>query len=190
LKRRFNILSFCANLEVSTTATWLLLLVVLHAVGWFCAGQWMYHAARRAADRQLERRETRLDTLRFATAELDALRVSGKREIRWQGRLYDIKREHASGDSTELLVFHDRDEERVLRAVAGIFGKNSAAATSWPMQWWAQWLGAVYLAAEPVHWQLHPPADRRVDVFCPAVLQTQHAPGKWAPPPEDEQRPA
>ncbi len=57
---------------------------------------------------------------------------SGKKEINLAGELYDVQSVTMKGDSVELLVFRDRDEENVLSRIISCASKSTNSGEHFP----------------------------------------------------------
>jgi hypothetical protein len=132
----------------------------------------------------MQRRETPLQTLTLSASLLSKIRV-GKKEIRHEGRLYDIKNQVVRGDSVMLELYHDRHEEAILDAIGALLapsGSNPGAAHALPLQHWlAKCLGAAFLPPpaapgigactagffSPFFHRLLPPAQNEPNGFYP-----------------------
>jgi len=175
-------LQFWKNSAISALAT----LLLFQAGGWFLASGILQMQAKMAAHATLHRRETPIETVTLAANFLSKIRV-GKKEIRLEGRLYDIKSQAINGDSVTLQLYHDRHEEAVLDAVGKLLspGAGSNAAHSLPLQnWLAKWLGSAFLLPTMT---LELPQNL-CEIFSPPFhflpLLAQNAPGCFSPPPE------
>lgn len=142
--------------------------------------------AKTVAHFTMHRRETPLETVTLAANFLSKIRV-GKKEIRLEGRLYDIKSQAVKGDSVTLQLYHDRHEEAVLDAVGKLLSPSagSNAAHSLPIQnWLAQWLGSAFVLPTLILELLR----NRCEIFSPHFhvlpLLAQNTPGCFSPPPE------
>lgn len=133
--------------HISGIACSLAALFLLQAAGWFLAWGILQYQAKTAAFVALSRKETTFQTFTFSAQRLHTMRV-GKKEIRYEGRLYDIKSQVARGDSVELLVYHDRHEERLIKTLGSLFltDKDTGPAQSSALfLWLARCLGMVFL---------------------------------------------
>ena len=169
------------NLKI-IVVTLLSALLLFQATGWFVATAVLQWQAKAAAYAALRRPETTLESVRVAAADLLAMRI-GKNEIRYKGRLYDIKGQVVNGDSIMLVLYCDLEEEAVLSLFAS--GGGSDDVHSIPLKnWLAEWLSAAFLTPPPIEgmfdcsYRLYTPAFP-----CPLLL-AQHTPGLLSPPPE------
>ncbi|HRI59333.1 MAG TPA: hypothetical protein PK228_06410, partial [Saprospiraceae bacterium] len=101
--RHWNI---CASIALAT-------LLLFQSAGWFLTCGILQLEAKISAHIALNRRETPLQSVTLSRQELSKIRV-GKKEIRYEGRLYDIKSRQAAGDSVALTLYHDTHEEAAL----------------------------------------------------------------------------
>lgn len=161
-------------------------LLVFQAAAWSLALSILQYQAKTAAHAALHRRETPLQTVTLAAGFLSKIRV-GKKEIRLDGKLYDIKNQIVAGDSVKLLLYHDRYEEALLDGLDNLFvsgGNNSGAAQIPNLEnWLAKWFGATYLLPET------PELIQRQDIFFRhffiSILPVAQAePDCFSPPPE------
>ena len=158
-------------------------LLLFQAGGWFLASGILQIQAKTVAHFTMQRRETPLETVTLANSFLSKIRV-GKKEIRLEGRLYDIKNQTVKGDSVTLQLYHDKHEEAVLDAVGKLLSPGgSKTAHSLPLQnWLAKWLSSAFLLTltEPEVWfftdEFFSP-----DFHC-LPLAAQNAPGCFLPP--------
>lgn len=133
--------------HISGIACSLAALFLFQAAGWFLAWSILQYQAKTAAFIALSRKETTFQTFTFSAQRLHAIRI-GKKEIRYEGRLYDIKSQIARGDSVQLVVYHDRHEERLIKTLGSLFltGKDTGSAQSAALfLWLAKCLGSVFL---------------------------------------------
>lgn len=177
-----NALPARKNIAVATFA----LLILLQAGGWFAATGILQWQAKSAAQRVMHRRETPLHTVTLSLDRLARIRVD-KKEIRLDGRLYDIKSQRITGDSATLEIYHDRKEEALLDAIGQLLRPGAAENEKLPLQGWlARWLGAVFLLP-PALPELSPAvADIFSPVFACALFAAQHVPDAFAPPPRPD----
>lgn len=162
----------------------LLTLLLFQSAGWSLTWQIMHWEAKSAAQITLNRRETPLQTLKIVRNRLPALRVD-KNEIRFEGRLYDIKNQKIEGDSVTLTLYHDRHEEAVLNALTGLIAPGGNAESLPLQRWLAQWLGMAFILPAT---SLLPASDwmeQALAILCP-TLAAQSAPGCFSPPPEQK----
>lgn len=159
-------------------------LLLFHAGGWSLASLILQFQAKSAAHIALHRRETPLETVTLAADFLSKIRV-GKKEIRFEGRLYDIKNQTVKGDSVTLQLYHDKHEEAVLDAVGKLLSPSGGSDAALPLQiWLAKWLVTAFVP---------PPAKPEVQFYCCEISPSffayllplaQHAPSDFSPPPE------
>lgn len=161
-------------------------LLVFQAAGWFLACGVMQFQAKKVAHVAMSLPETPLQTVVLPAELLPKIRV-GKKEIRLDGKLFDIKNQTVKGDSITLVLYHDKHEEAVLNAIGSLLSPRSGsnAAHSLPLQnWLAKWLGSAFLL---------PPIAPEIrfdscEIFSPTfyclLLLAQNAPSGFSPPPE------
>ena len=169
------------NLKIIVAAI-LSALLLFQATGWFVAMAMLQWQAKAAAYAALRRLETSLESVRVAAADLPAMRI-GNNEIRYEGRLYDIKDQAVSGDSIMLLLYFDLEEEAVLSLFAPGGGQDDVHSV--PLKnWLAEWLGAAFLSPPPIDGMLDCCYRHYAPAFSCSLLLAQHAPGCCSPPPE------
>ncbi len=140
-------LSLLSRHRITGIACSLAALFLFQAAGWFLAWGILQYQAKTAAFVALSRKETTFQIFTFSTQRLHAIRV-GKKEIRHEGRLYDIKNQIARGDSVQLVVYHDECEEDLFKALGSLFltDKDTTPAQSSALfVWLAKCLGTVFL---------------------------------------------
>jgi hypothetical protein len=169
----------------TVTVSVLAALLVFQAAGWFLACGILQFQAKKVAHIALDLPETPLQTVTIPADLLPKIRV-GKKEIRLDGRLFDIKNQTVKGDSIRLTLYHDRREQAVLDALGSLLslGDGSNTAHSLPLQsWLAKWLGSAFLL--PVATALALPMDEFFAHFFACLLPVaQTAPSCFSPPPE------
>lgn len=163
-------------------ATALLILLLFQSAGWRLGGQIRQWEAKSAARAVMNRPETPLETLTVARKLLLKIRVDDH-EIRYEGRLYDIKSQKLEGDSVTLTLYHDRREEAILDAIAGLIAPDRNRHALPLQQWLARWLGMAFLV--PLT-DLPPFREMLLTSSCFTcpTLVAQTAPGCFSPPPE------
>jgi len=157
------------------------MLLAFQAAGWYLSWGILMLDAKMAVSQKLSRPETVREQLTVSTADLSRLWV-GKREIRRNGRLYDVCSQHPQGDSVRLEIFHDTREEAILATLFALFvaEENSGKVH---YDWLCHLLEATYLL--PVL----PVLPQRQTRYLPAdfsywLLRAQHDPAQTAPPPK------
>jgi hypothetical protein len=161
-------------------------LLAFQAVGWFLAWGIQQSGAWHDAQRALSSPETPFREITLHHADIQKIKV-GRKEIRLEGRLFDIRCAEKIGDSLRLSLYHDAAEEALLDALGQLLqpGGGSKAASAPPLaRWLAQWLHAAYLLPRPpvlVHFE---PPTARAHFGAPAPWKAQAAPSIFAPPPE------
>jgi hypothetical protein len=120
-------------------------LFLFQAAGWQLAWVAAHTDARKQAFSQIERRKDKLLSLTVHSAELAAMRV-GKREIRFQNHLYDIRAEFVCADSTRLEIYPDSLEEALIGTLGALLSPAKNDTNGAPIHTLlAQWIGLVYL---------------------------------------------
>ena len=163
-------------------ATALLILLLFQSAGWNLTWQMMHWEAKSAACASMDRPETPLETLTVALTLLPKIRVDDH-EIRYEGRLYDIKSQTLEGDSVTLTLYHDRHEEAVLNALTGLIAPGGNAESLPLQRWLAQCLGMAFLLPDTGLFHLGDWMAQALASICPTLV-AQSAPGCFSPPPE------
>lgn len=179
-----RVLHFARHWKTGTIAA-LAALLVFQAAGWFLALGVLQIQAKNTARFAMHQRETPLETVTLAASFLQKIRV-GKKEIRLEGRLYDIKNQTFKGDSVALVLYHDKHEEALLDAAGKLLSPSggSNAAHSLPLQnWLAKWLGSAFLIPSRPVLPIYSEQISAVS-FHYLLLETQAATGRFSPPPE------
>lgn len=161
----------------------LTLLLVFQAAGWLLVGGMMQFQAKSAAHIAMDLPQTPLINVTLPLNVIQQIRV-GKKEIRLNGNLYDIKRQTVSGDSATLILYHDRHEQAVVDALSGILAASPVTASLSLHHWLAKWLGAAFLpplAAPEI--RLHH-GEFSARFFHCLLPVKQCAQGCFSPPPE------
>lgn len=160
------------------------LLVMLQAGGWFAASGILQWQAKSAAQQMMHRPASPLQTITLSLEHLARIRID-KKEIRLDGRLYDIKHQQITGDSATLQIYHDRKEEALLYVIGQLLGPGRGGSDTLPLQGWlARWLGTVFLLPPALPEIISVAAAIFSPVFACAPLATQHVPHTSTPPPD------
>ncbi|MBK7940211.1 MAG: hypothetical protein IPJ82_25405 [Lewinellaceae bacterium] len=170
--------------KVSAVAA-LLILLVFQAAGWFLAWAVLVFEAHNKAQMALQRREAPLEQVTISIKLFSEIRI-GKKEIRLEGRLYDIKSREIAGDSIQLHLYHDRHEEALLAALGDLVAPRVSAGNNRHLplqQWLANWLGSPFLVLA-VQVLCEPPAAVFQPVFAFLLPFPQYMPTCLAPPPK------
>ena len=125
----------------------LFVLILFQGLGWLLTWQAIQWQAKLAAQSALFQEDT---PVREDILQQDFFQQSkvGKREIRLEGNLYDIRSSELLGDSIKLVLYHDWHEQ-MLYSVLGIhFSRLDRSTGSEPQPlsvWVAQWLGSAFI---------------------------------------------
>lgn len=161
-------------------------LLVFQAAAWSLAWSILQYQAKTAAHTALHREETSLRTATIAFDFLSQIRV-GKKEIRLDGKLYDIKNQTITGDSVKLLLYHDRHEEALLDGLGSLFmsGDSNSGAAQMPNleNWLAKWFGTTFLLPEAPNLTARQGIFPR-HFFISILPVAQAVPDCFSPPPE------
>lgn len=164
-------------------ATALYALLVFQAAGWFLASGMMQFQAKKVAHVAMNLPETPFCTVTIPVELLSKIRV-GKKEIRLDGKLYDIKNQTVQGDSVTLRLYHDRHEEAILDALSGLILPGEGPNAALPLQnWLVRWLGSAFLppTLTVLNWT---PIVFSTHSFACLLPAAQNTPGCFSPPPE------
>jgi len=137
-------------LKRSVIITLLFVLMLFQAMGWLLAWCLAQAQARKEATQNML--QVAAPMLHLACSEADFRQNKvGRKEIRWEGHLYDIKSITKQGDSLRLTLHHDEREERLFFMLGKLLHPQKALHPSAPMpllQWLVNWLITVYLLPE------------------------------------------
>lgn len=178
-------LSHCSHLYRRYAAALLVGLLAFQAAGWLVAWHTTHWEARFSAQQALLGKNTPLRHLTLPIAALSALRV-GKKEIIYEGRLYDIRSAHSVGDSVRLELYHDRHEEHLYALLGRVIASDGEDPAPAPFQiWLAKWLGTVFLVPEgPPVVRATPRVQVPLRLFEYMLQMPQTVPGVLTPPPD------
>jgi hypothetical protein len=123
----------------------LLVLLLFQAAGW--TGAWLI--SRKMADvaafEAMHASGADLQEQTLHAADLEKMRV-GRREIRQNGRLFDIESVTIIGDSVRVRLWHDAREEKLYRLLYGFISADTSTKTPFScVHWFAQWLTVVFI---------------------------------------------
>jgi len=161
-------------------------LLAFQAAGWLTAWNVARMDAHFSAQQILFQDNTPVSSITLLATDLPALRV-GKREIRLNGGLYDIRSTHVQGDSVRLELYHDWHEEQLFKILSRVLSSDDdgPSASSALQIWLAKWLGASFLVPQqpicPTATLALPPGVAIFTFLSPAA---QSIPGTFSPPPE------
>ncbi len=159
-------------------------------MGWFLAWQGVQWQAKIAAHKVLFQENTAVSVVTLTQDFYQQSKV-GKREIRLNGNLYDIRSSEVKGDSIRLVVYHDKHEQ-ALYALLGIHFSQLDSATDGKPQpisvLVAQWLGAAFVAPDVVempvaeidqsraefHWRFPETSGIHIPPFMPPQKGAKH----------------
>lgn len=156
-------------------------LLAFQAAGWYFFWGTLTVEAKISAERTFSSPQSPLQHLTISAHDL-ARQWVGKREIRWEGRLYDVLRQRPQGDSVRLEVYHDQREEALFRTLHSLLAAKQPTTT--PLRsWLLHWVGGVYLL--PLLPVLPQPPKSYVAVhFRYQLLAAQYWPAQLHPPPK------
>ncbi len=153
--------------------------------GWILLWQMAQSNARQQAAWQMAKDVKSLEHIQLSMDALAAARV-GRKEIRIDGRLYDIHSQRFFADSVHLVVYRDQAEESILNKIGSYFNSKDPQSGALFQGLWSKWAGWTYLL--PLVPRLEMP---KVAEICP--LPTTHCnrlampyPDYPAPPPKQQ----
>jgi hypothetical protein len=161
-------------------------LLAFQAVGWFLAWGIQQSVAWHSAQRALSKPDTPFREITLHRTDFQKMKV-GKKEIRLEGHLFDVRCAEKIGDSLRLSLYHDAAEEALFDTLGQLLspGGGSKAASALPLaRWLAQWLLASYLLPRPPALVRTEPSVACAHFSAPAAKEAQAAPGIFSPPPE------
>ncbi len=169
----------------SNLAVWsLLALLLFQCAGWFAVWQVAYRGVRWQMQHTLHADHRPTVGLVLSKPEFERVRIDHK-EILYDGLMFDIRGQQWSGDSVRLVLIHDFKEQRLLESLGALlYSGHSPEGPASPLgNWWAKWMGAVFLPPPVLRFVLQPPADPVLVETClsPAA---QGLPQPFSPPPE------
>ncbi len=152
-------------------------------MGWFLAWQGLQWRAKIAAHEELFQENTAVTTVSLTQDFYQKIKV-GKREVRLNGNLYDIRSSEVKGDSIRLVLYQDKHEQALYTLLGVHFSELDSATNSLPQPMSvlvAQWLGTNFLAPDCVvfpvaeldqnkavfHWRFPDALGIRVPPFMP-----------------------
>lgn len=160
-------------------------LLVFQSAGWFLVWHMAAFDAQREARSVMAKRKVPVQTITISNADFLQVRLKGK-EIRLDGRLYDIRAELHHADSVTLEVYHDVQEEALYKTLSDLFSTEQPSGKSnVPVcLWLAQWIGLIYIVPESPVLPVSPGHDFRAASFPSNLLVRQDIPDILAPPPK------
>ncbi|MFN0033725.1 MAG: hypothetical protein ACKVUS_01575 [Saprospiraceae bacterium] len=167
-------------------AIFLASLVAFQSTGWLLVWQGLQLGARHEAQRSLSRMEKALPENTFHKDFFQKIKI-GRKEILFNGQLFDYRILWENSDSIRLALYHDQYEQGLLSALGQVFEpKGSVEAGSPPpiAQWLAQCVGSAFLLPEKPG--LFPSVEARLQKhnFISLLFKAQFVPSVFAPPPE------
>ncbi len=87
-----------------------------------------YHAKERLADNTKTLEELTLTLSEYKQAK------AGAHELAFNGKMYDVKSVTIDDDCVTLFVYHDRDEENVIRKIRNIWSGEKQSGQNLPVQ--------------------------------------------------------
>jgi hypothetical protein len=163
----------------------LLFLMAFQAFGWLMILQGVQWHVKNQAECLVSRETTPIKTCTIPLQLFENIRV-GRREVRLEGQLFDIKSITPLQDSVRLELYHDQTEEKLIRHWESLWAGHSSDHTSaqHPDFWLAKWLGSAFIPSLQDDFKLIavPVCATAVYHWQPCTAQT--APGVLSPPPK------
>ncbi len=158
------------------------LLLAFQAAGWYMSWSILMLDAKITATKTLAQPLEPVRQCTIAVQDLKHLWV-GKREIRYGGRLYDVRRQVVQGDSVRLEIYHDAHEEALLRQLSQLLatGKDDV---KFHFQWLSQLLVASYLLPVLPDLPVLPGEYVPCTGFSYQLICAQQEPAQQGPPPK------
>jgi hypothetical protein len=162
-------------------------LLAFQGLGWFIAWHTARWEAFFSAQQVLSEENTPVSSVTLPMSLLPALQV-GKKEIRYQGRLYDIRSSHLVGDSVRLVLYHDQREEALFNALGSLLSPSRDASSSLPsvLSWLAKWLSTTFVVPDALALRAWAELGQTPLLFSAKSLAAQQEPGILGPPPESD----
>ncbi len=158
------------------------LLLAFQAAGWYLFWSVLVMDAKTSARQTYVSPQTNLQHLTIAASDLSRRWVD-KKEIRLDGRLYDVVGQRSQGDSVYLEVYHDRQEEALFHILHHLVSGQQATTT--PLRsWLLHWLGGVYLLPRLLGLPRRPAMEPAAAHFSCRLLPDQYRPVQPGPPPK------
>jgi hypothetical protein len=122
-------------------------MMAFQGIGWFLAWQTMQFQAKYAAHKEMFRQGSPIRQLTISQTQYHASKA-GKREIRLDGNLYDIRTRVFTNDSVRLELYHDWHEQALFSLLGAHFSNSSATP---PLHFLiAKWLASPFVLPEPL----------------------------------------
>ncbi len=164
----------------------LLALLLFQCSGWLVAWHVAWQDARWTMQQRMFEPEAARLQITLSSVEFQNMQLDDQREIRYEGKLYDIRYQVNKADSVYLDLCHDAQEERLVDALGGLLLPDASDhAPASPLRaWWGKWFGASFLApADAPRLAILASLDH-TDVFSCELPAGQDAPERHFPPPE------
>lgn len=125
-------------------------LLLFQAAGWQLAWTYRQSEARRNAARVMELDQTAFRHVTLHTTQFQKARLNRK-EVRLEGKLYDIRTLRIKGDSVCLELYHDHHEEHLLHRLTKLLTAGHNHSDQLLGNWLAKIVGQAFLPALPTH---------------------------------------
>lgn len=109
----------------------LLFLLMLQSGGLFVAYKMQQYAAKYAMQQSIRKSTSIVETLSMSRSEFAKSLVDNK-EIRYKGKMYDIRSMSILNDSVHLMVVHDTKEENILKKIKNLFSDHHSQKNKVP----------------------------------------------------------
>ncbi len=172
----------CMLKRIMLSAYLLAFLLLLQGVGWFIAWKIAEADAKLVAFHTMNSKGSQMFVFRLSLFDFEKQRID-EREIRINGGLYDIKSCTALKDSVELLVYHDKHEEQLLRYLSKWMGQTPGSQPEPYAQLLGKWLQSVFVVPAALllpHWEQPSRQDHFIITSRPLIF----AAAPHAPPPK------
>lgn len=161
-------------------------LVSFQSAGWLLAWKGLQLEAVKKAQYAFDGNASNVQQRSFHQDHFKSIQI-GRREIIFEGQLYDFRVMEKTGDSITVALYHDRHEQALLSALGHIFKANGTAQHPFDTPaslWLAQWLCTAFLVPDsPLIPSSNPVWAAKV-LTAPSRIAPQTAPSVFAPPPE------
>ena len=161
-------------------------LVSFQSAGWLLAWKGLQLEAVMKAQYAFDGNASNVQQRSFHQDHFKSIQI-GRREIIFEGQLYDFRVVDKSGDSITVALYHDRHEQALLSALGHLFKANGAARHPFDTPaslWLAQWLCMPFLVPDNPLIPSSNPAWATNMLSAPSPIAPQAAPSVFAPPPE------
>ena len=160
----------------------LLTLLFLQGAGWFIAWKIAEADAKLVAFHTMNSKGSQMFVFRLSLSDFEKQRID-EQEILLNGGLYDIRSCTLQHDTVQLEIYHDLEEEGLLRCLAEWAGKGSNADPQPFAQMLGKWLQAVFIVPSCLPLPMLAVQSGQ-DNFATDNWQSAYAAAPQAPPPK------